>query len=130
VSDVTRLSQSAKQAVHGLPSWRPRRPRGEQRGLQPAPDPAGRPGDALVPLTIVPSLSEAELIVGLLRDFDLSAVMSADDAGGTEPELEVQGVRVLVAQADVPSARRVLANVKGATVEADDDAERSSQGCC
>jgi hypothetical protein len=130
VSDVTRLSQSAEQAVHGLLSWRPRRRRGEQSGLQPAPDPGGRPGDALVPLTIVPSISEAELIVGLLRDFDLSAVASADDAGGTEPELEVQGVRVLVAQADVPSARRVLANVKGATVEADDDAERSSQGCC
>jgi hypothetical protein len=130
VSDVTRLSQSAKRAVHGLLSWRPRRPRGEQSGLQPAIDPAGRPGDALVPLTIVPGLSEAELIVGLLRDFDLSAVVSADDAGGTEPELVVQGVRVLVAHADVPSARRVLANVKGATVEADDDAERSSQGCC
>jgi hypothetical protein len=88
------------------------------------PDSPGRLGGALVPLAIVPSLSEAELIVGLLRNYDLRAVVSADDAGGRQPELEVQGVRVLVARSDAPSARQVLAEAEGATAESDD-----SDGC-
>jgi hypothetical protein len=86
------------------------------------PDSPGRLGGALVPLAIVPSVSEAELIVGLLRNHDLRAVVSADDAGGQQPELEVQGVRVLVAPSDVPSARRILAGAEG-TTSADDDAD-------
>jgi hypothetical protein len=69
--------------------------------------PASR-GGATVPVAIVPSRSEAELIVGMLRNNDLTAVVSADDAGGTEPVLQTQGVRVLVAPADEAQARQLL----------------------
>jgi hypothetical protein len=39
----------------------------------------------------------------------LSAAVSADDAGGQEPQLQLQGVRVLVAPSDEASARQLLA---------------------
>jgi hypothetical protein len=66
-------------------------------------------GAATVPLVVVSSRTEAELIVGMLRNNDLTAAVSADDAGGTEPALQVQGVRVLVAPADEAVARQLLA---------------------
>ena len=62
-----------------------------------------------VPVAVVTSRTEAELIVGMLRNNDLSAAVSADDAGGQEPELQLQGVRVLVAPSDEAAARRLLA---------------------
>ena len=62
-----------------------------------------------VPLTVVTSRTEAELIVGMLRSNGLRAAVAADDAGGQEPELQLQGVRVLVAPSDEASARRLLA---------------------
>jgi predicted Fe-Mo cluster-binding NifX family protein len=64
-----------------------------------------------VTVAVVPSRTEAELIVGLLRNNDVRAVVSADDAGGQEPALQTQGVRVLVAPSDEASARRLLAAV-------------------
>jgi hypothetical protein len=64
-----------------------------------------------VPVAIVASRSEAELIVGMLRSNGLRAAVSADDAGGQEPQLQIQGVRVLVAPDDEASARRLLAEV-------------------
>jgi hypothetical protein len=66
---------------------------------------------ATVPVANVASSTEAELIVGLLRSNGLTAAVSADDAGGAEPELQLQGVRVLVAPADEALARRILAEV-------------------
>jgi hypothetical protein len=45
--------------------------------------------------------------------------VSADDAGGQEPQLQLQGVRVLVAPADEARARRLLAAVEGAIERAD-----------
>jgi hypothetical protein len=68
---------------------------------------AGEP--ASVPVAIVASRTEAELIAGLLRSNGLRAVVSADDAGGQEPPLQLQGVRVLVTPADEAPARRLLA---------------------
>jgi hypothetical protein len=62
-----------------------------------------------VPVAIVTSRAEAELIVGLLRSNGLRAAVSADDAGGQDPQLQLQGVRVLVAAADEAAARRLLA---------------------
>jgi hypothetical protein len=62
-----------------------------------------------VPVAIVASRTEAELIVGMLRSNGLRAAVSADDAGGQEPQLQVQGVRVLVAPDDEALARRLLA---------------------
>jgi hypothetical protein len=37
------------------------------------------------------------------------AAVSADDAGGQDPQLQVQGVRVLVAPSDEATARQLLA---------------------
>ncbi|WP_167627018.1 DUF2007 domain-containing protein [Micromonospora cremea] len=64
---------------------------------------------ATVPLTVVGSRTEADLIVGLLRSYGLRAAVAADDVGGQEPHLQLQGVRVLVAPADEASARQLLA---------------------
>jgi hypothetical protein len=69
-----------------------------------------------VPVAVVASRTEAELIVGLLRSNGLRAAVSADDAGGQDPQLQLQGVRVLVAPADEALARRILA---GAETEQD-----------
>ena len=48
-------------------------------------------------------------MVGLLRSHGVSAVVSADDVGGQEPQLQRQGVRVLVPAAEEAYAREVLA---------------------
>ena len=69
---------------------------------------------ATVPVTVVGSRIEAELIVGLLRSNGLHAAVSADDAGGQEPQLQLQGVRVLVAPSDEASARRLLTEIDDA----------------
>jgi hypothetical protein len=79
---------------------------------------AGIPHDAgdeiaSMPVAVVASRTEAELIVGMLRSNGLRAVVSADDAGGQEPPLQIQGVRVLVAPSDEASARRLLADADG-----------------
>ena len=63
---------------------------------------------ATVSVAVVTSRIEAELIVGLLRSHGLRAAFAADDAGGQEPQLQLQGVRVLVAPSDEASARRLL----------------------
>jgi Putative prokaryotic signal transducing protein len=76
---------------------------------------------ATVPVTVVGSRIEAELIVGLLRSNGLRAAVSADDAGGQEPQLQLQGVRVLVAPSDEASARQLLADI-------DDSADPSGGG--
>jgi hypothetical protein len=45
----------------------------------------------------------------LLRSNGLSAAVSADDAGGQDPQLQLEGVRMLVDPADETSARQLLA---------------------
>jgi hypothetical protein len=62
-----------------------------------------------VPVAVVASRTEAELIAGLLRSNGLNAAVSADDAGGQDPQLQLEGVRVLVAPADETLARQLLA---------------------
>jgi hypothetical protein len=64
---------------------------------------------ASVPVAVVTSRIEAELIVGMLRSNGLTAAVSADDAGGQQPPLQIQGVRVLVTPSDEAPARRLLA---------------------
>ena len=64
---------------------------------------------ATVSVTVVTSRAEAELIVGMLRSHGLRAAVAADDAGGQYPQLQLEGVRVLVAPSDEASARRLLA---------------------
>ena len=64
---------------------------------------------ATVSVAVVASRTEAELIVGLLRSHGVSAALSADDGGGQYPQMQIDGVRVLVAPSDETSARRLLA---------------------
>ena len=64
---------------------------------------------APVVVAVTTSRTEAELIVGLLHSYGLHAAVSADDAGGQEPRLQLQGVRVLVAPSDETAARHILA---------------------
>jgi hypothetical protein len=64
--------------------------------------------DAPVPVAVVPSRIEAELIVGKLRSHGVRAAIVADDAGGQEPQWQTQGVRVLVATSDEALARQLL----------------------
>ncbi len=66
---------------------------------------------ATVPVAVVTSRAEAELIVGMLRNNGLRAAVSADDAGGEEPQLQLQGVRVLVAPSDEAPARLLIAGI-------------------
>jgi hypothetical protein len=66
-------------------------------------------------VAIVATRTEAELIVGMLRSNGLRAAVSADDAGGQEPQLQLQGVRVLVASSDEAEARRLLAEAEDAS---------------
>jgi hypothetical protein len=75
---------------------------------------AGTPDEAAgeianVVVAVAASRIEAELILGMLRSNGLRAVLSADDAGGQEPPLQIQGVRVLVTPADEALARQLLA---------------------
>jgi hypothetical protein len=69
---------------------------------------------ATVSVAIVASRAEADLVVGLLRSNGLRAAVAADDAGGQEPQLQIQGVRVLVAPSDEADARQVLADAEAA----------------
>jgi hypothetical protein len=64
---------------------------------------------ASVSVAVVDSRIEAELIVGMLRSHGLSAAVSADDAGGQYPQMQTEGVHVLVAPSDEALARRLLA---------------------
>lgn len=112
-------AQHEKQIGHpdpGWPDWYAAYLEREQAGSghEPA-SPAGQ-GGAPVTVAVVTTRTEAELIVGMLRNNDLRAVVSADDAGGQEPQLQAQGVRVLVPAADEAPARRLIdaANRQGA----------------
>ena len=64
-------------------------------------------------VAVVGSRTEAELIVGLLSSHGLRAFAATDDAGGQEPQLQLQGVRVLVAASEQAAARRLLAAEDG-----------------
>ena len=69
-------------------------------------------GDTPVAVAVVTSQFEAELIAGLLQSNGLDAAVSADDAGGQEPQLQLQGVRVLVSPADAVATRQILADAQ------------------
>jgi hypothetical protein len=65
---------------------------------------------ATVCVAVVGSRTEAELIAGVLRSHGVEAAVSADDAGGQYPQMQSDGVLVLVAPADEALARRLLAD--------------------
>jgi hypothetical protein len=64
-----------------------------------------------VSVAVVASRTEADLIVGLLESHGVNAFVLADDAGGQYPQLQADGVHVLVARSDEEAARRLLAAV-------------------
>lgn len=66
----------------------------------------------VVSVATVPNRIEAEIIVGLLRSNGLKAAYSADDAGGLDPALQLEGVFVLVAKEDEAAARKLLAEAQ------------------
>ena len=75
---------------------------------------------APVLLAVVGSRTEADLIVGLLVSHGLRAAVITDDAGGQEPQLQLQGgVRVLVAASDADVARQLLASAENVNPAAD-----------
>jgi hypothetical protein len=73
-----------------------------------------------VPVAYVSSRTEGDIVVGLLESQGVYARVNADDAGGQEPQLQLQGVLVLVAAADEAKAREILA-------EADAGAEAAAE---
>jgi hypothetical protein len=66
----------------------------------------------IVSVAVVGSRIEAEIAVGLLRSHGLRAGVTADDAGAQEPQLQLQGVHVLVSGEDEAEARRILAEAR------------------
>jgi hypothetical protein len=64
---------------------------------------------APVSVAVVRSRAEGDLIVGLLRSHGLRAAMATDDAGGQYPQLQQDGVEVLVPASDEAEARRLIA---------------------
>ncbi len=66
-----------------------------------------------VPVAVVNSRPEADLVVGLLESAGIGAYALADEAGGQEPQWQLSGgVRVLVAASDEGAAREVLADAR------------------
>lgn len=61
----------------------------------------------------VSSTVEAQLIVGMLEANGITAAVSADDAGGIEPQLQLSGVRVLVSNDDLAKAQELIADSDG-----------------
>lgn len=52
---------------------------------------------------------EANAITGMLQAHGIEAILSADDAGGTRPDVGfVQGTRVLVRSSEEDDARRLI----------------------
>ena len=72
------------------------------------------PGDevASVQVTVASSRIDAELLVGMLRSNGVHAIVSADDVAGLEPQLQIHGVRILVAPSDEALARQLLAEAE------------------
>ena len=61
-----------------------------------------------VTVAVVPSRAQADLVVGLLNANGVPASYFADDAGGQEPQLQLNGVRVTVAVEDAAAAQEIL----------------------
>ena len=69
---------------------------------------------ATVVATVTSSTAEAQIIAGMLEAHGIVAMVSADDAGGMEPQWQLtDGVRVLVSADDLDRARDLIANPDG-----------------
>jgi len=77
---------------------------------------AGRVSGLTEEVAQASSTIEAQLIVGMLEANGIRARMSADDAGGLEPQWQLtEGVRVFVAPEDVEAARSLVAEADSAS---------------
>lgn len=101
------------------PAWYAQYMEQEQAGLEHVPPFAAHLDGPAVSVAVVTSRTEAELIAGVLRNNDLRAAVSADDAGGQYPTLQTEGVRVLVALSDEAAARRLLAAANDTPLKVD-----------
>ena len=73
----------------------------------------GTVGNETVPVAWASNRIEGDLIAGLLQSAGIGARVTADDAGGQEPQLQLQtGAQVLVAPGDEARAREMLADVE------------------
>jgi hypothetical protein len=72
-------------------------------------------------VVVVTTRAEAELIAGMLCSGGLRAATSAHGTGGWQPELQLQGVQVLVARADEAEARECLADIENNPPDVDDN---------
>lgn len=69
----------------------------------------------MVVVATVTSRSEADIIAGVLESSEIFNVIDADDAGQTNPELNLtQFVRILVREEDQTQAREVLVQAREA----------------
>jgi len=71
-------------------------------------------------VTIAKSLIEAEMIVGMLRNYGIRASASGVDDWSQYPSIQAQGVRVMVPDGKVDQARRLLGNSAGSQSGAGD----------
>lgn len=63
---------------------------------------------------VASSRVEAQIIAGMLEANGIVATISADDAGGQEPQWQLtDGVRVVVANEDLEAAQRLIAESDG-----------------
>ncbi len=62
----------------------------------------------LVPIGDFPNRIDAEVAQSALEAAEIDSFVSADDAGGVQPGLWMQGVRLFVREQDMARAREVL----------------------
>jgi hypothetical protein len=68
--------------------------------------------EKLVAVATYPNKIDAELAQGALEAAEIEAIVTADDAGGLQPQLWVgEGVRVLVRAEDAERAREILGGI-------------------
>ena len=68
--------------------------------------------EKLVAVATYPNKIDAELAQGALEAAEIEAIVTADDAGGQQPQLWVgEGVRVLVRAEDAERAREILGGI-------------------
>jgi hypothetical protein len=69
----------------------------------------------MVAIVRVMSRAEAEIVSSLLDAADIPNVIDADDAGGTNPELDLtRAIDVLVGEGEATRARQVLVDARAA----------------
>ena len=70
---------------------------------------------------VASSRVEAQLIVGMLEANGIVATISADDAGGQEPQWQLtDGVRVLVSSDDLSAAQQLISSAQDESGQTED----------